>query len=178
MSQTEKRRRFTTEEKTAYHEAGHAVIRISLPGLSRNTKVTIVPKGDALGYTKHRCIPSDHQSHDPLPSPSMMGKRINQIISLLAGGIAEKRLTKRYNSTGAKSDRETAINYACDACGPFGDSELLLQWLWARTSDIVERHWDLIDAVAQALLKDRTLTGDQVGEVMRKAPCPYRSHKA
>src|SRR5437660_1402628 len=93
------------EEKrnTAYHEAGHALVAELLPGADPIHKVTIIPRGMALGLTQQ--LPIDekhHESKDDLD---------DQIAMLLGGRIAEEIATVGI-MTGAGNDLERATELA------------------------------------------------------------------
>jgi cell division protease FtsH len=115
------------EEKqvTAVHEAGHALLTVVLPNADPIHKVTIIPRGMALGLTQQLPLDDKHNySRDYLD---------DQIAILLGGRIAEE-LTKGAITTGAGNDLERATELArrmvcewgmSDAMGPltFGKKE-------------------------------------------------------
>ncbi|MGB9082519.1 MAG: ATP-dependent zinc metalloprotease FtsH [Desulfuromonadaceae bacterium] len=87
----------TPEEKriTAYHEAGHALVARLLPGTDPIHKVTIIPRGMALGVTQQ--LPEDDRYHYPR---SYLEKRL----TVAMGGRVAERLVFGEVSTGAQSD--------------------------------------------------------------------------
>ena len=94
MSEKEKR-------NTAYHEAGHAIVGRLVPDHDPVYKVTIIPRGRALGVTMF--LPEEDRY-----SMSRQGIR-SQICSLFGGRIAEEMtLGKEYVTTGASNDIERA----------------------------------------------------------------------
>ena len=107
------------EEKrtTAYHEAGHAIATIALgKAVDPLSKVTIVPRGRALGITYS--IPSeDHLSY----SKSFL---LNQIIIMMGGRVAEE-IKFNHLTTGASNDLERATQMAHNMVAKWGMSDAL-----------------------------------------------------
>jgi cell division protease FtsH len=93
------------EEKrnTAYHETGHALVARMLPGTDPIHKVTIIPRGRALGLTQQLPIDEKHT----YPREYLM----NNIVILLGGRAAEELVLKDF-TTGAGNDIERATNLA------------------------------------------------------------------
>ncbi|HJR01654.1 MAG TPA: ATP-dependent zinc metalloprotease FtsH, partial [Methylomirabilota bacterium] len=93
-----------TEKKTiAYHEAGHALVADLLPGADPLHKVTIIPRGRALGLTQQ--LPADDKynySRDYL---------VNRI-TILLGGRAAEEIVFQQQTTGAGDDLEKATDMA------------------------------------------------------------------
>ena len=101
---------------TAYHEAGHAIVGMSLSLLDPIHKVTIVPRGMALGVTQ--TLPKE----DLL---NMSKERAKNTLSFLFGGrIAEEEIFKDYTS-GASNDIEKATSLARSMVCEWGMSEKL-----------------------------------------------------
>src|SRR5215217_9601791 len=105
------------EEKriTAYHEAGHALMAKLLPGTDPVHKVTIIPRGRALGVTMQ--LPTDDRhnySKDFL---------YNNLAILLGGRVAEE-LVLNHITTGAGNDIERATDLARKMVCEWGMSEL------------------------------------------------------
>ncbi|MDD2581138.1 MAG: ATP-dependent zinc metalloprotease FtsH [Desulfuromonadaceae bacterium] len=94
---SERKMFITTEEKriTAYHEAGHTLVARLLPGTDPIHKVTIIPRGMALGVTQQ--LPVDDRYHYP---QSYLEKRL----AVAMGGRVAERLVFGEVSTGAQSD--------------------------------------------------------------------------
>ncbi|HKN86738.1 MAG TPA: ATP-dependent zinc metalloprotease FtsH, partial [Nitrospiraceae bacterium] len=108
----------TDEEKrtTAYHEAGHALMAKLLPGTDPVHKVTIIPRGRALGVTMQ--LPTDDRhnySKDFL---------YNNLAILLGGRVAEE-LVLNHITTGAGNDIERATDLARKMVCEWGMSERL-----------------------------------------------------
>ncbi len=102
----EKRSRVITEADkriTAYHEAGHAIVALSLPGCDPVHEVSIVPRGMAAGYTMS--LPKEDQMH------VTKNKLLDNIAMALGGRVAEQ-LKFHDVSTGALSDLQRASEIA------------------------------------------------------------------
>jgi cell division protease FtsH len=95
----------STEEKriTAFHEAGHTLVAKLLPGTDPIHKVTIIPRGMALGVTQQ--LPEDDRYHYP---QSYLENRI----CVALGGRAAERLMFGEVSTGAQSDLKMITDLA------------------------------------------------------------------
>ncbi len=108
------------EEKrtTAYHEAGHAIVGRLSPGHDPVYKVTIIPRGRALGVTMF--LPEEDRY-------SLSRQRIrSQICSLFGGRIAEEKILGPDNvTTGASNDIERATGLARNMVTKWGLSEKL-----------------------------------------------------
>jgi cell division protease FtsH len=108
MSEAEKR-------NTAYHEAGHALVAASLPNADPLHKVTIIPRGMALGVTMQLPIDDKHSyNKDYL---------LAQLAILMAGRIAEEKYM-HHMTTGAGNDIERATDMARKMVCEWGMSEL------------------------------------------------------
>ena len=107
------------EEKklTAYHEAGHAIVGLNMPEHDPVYKVTIIPRGRALGVTMF--LPE----HDRY---SMSKKRLeSQLAGLFGGRIAEELIFgAEYITTGAANDIEKATDIARSMVTKWGMSRL------------------------------------------------------
>jgi cell division protease FtsH len=101
---------------TAYHEAGHALVAKMLPGADPVHKVTIIPRGRALGLTQQL----------PLEDRLNLTKEFaqNQIAILMGGRIAEE-IVFQQQTTGAGNDIETATDLARKMVCEWGMSERL-----------------------------------------------------
>ena len=187
------------EEKraTAWHEAGHAVVNVLLKHTHPLHKVTIIPRGRALGVTMS------------LPKEDMLNMRrkqaIDTIIMTMAGRIAEEYVTDDISS-GAAMDIQQATQLAKAMVMHWGMSEKLGNVLYGeaqeyvflgrdmmRTKDyseataqeidtevkrivdgafqtakqLIETHRDKLELVANSLLEYETLDGAQVDEIVR-----------
>lgn len=172
---------------TAYHEAGHAVVRLMLPEVTDPLhKVTIIPRGSALGVT-HFLPERDKysQSRDEM---------LASITAALGGRIAEQLVFNRV-CTGAHSDFQTAsaiaramvcrygmseqlgtIVYEADGHGfPYSqhtaqliDSEVkrIVQECYARAEKILTDERPRLDKLAEALLDRETMTAQEIYELL------------
>ena len=194
----------TDEDKrdTAYHEAGHAVVASSIPGADPVHKVTIIPRGRALGVTwqlPERDRYSATREH-------MEG----EIAIMMGGRVAEEIFFERV-STGAASDIERATSVArrmvCDygmseKLGPLsfgqGEHEIFLgkdfsqrrdfsddtaRVIDAEVHDLVMRNYhrartiiqekrEILASLAEALLVRETLDACDVIKLMAGEPLP------
>ncbi len=197
---TERKSMIISEEEkknTAYHEAGHTLVAKYLPGADPIHKVTIIPRGAALGLTQQ--LPTDDRY--------TQNKRFceNSLV-LLMGGRAAEELVFNQPTTGAGNDIERATHLArkmvcewgmSEKLGPlaFGKKEeaIFLGRELSRHSDyseetareidgeiprlvtsnyekaksIISEHRDQLESLAQALLKHESLNGEQIDQVMR-----------
>jgi cell division protease FtsH len=181
---------------TAYHEAGHALIGNLLPKCDPVHKVTIIPRGRALGVTMS--LPAaDRYSYD---SEFML----SQIAMLFGGRIAEEVFMKQM-TTGASNDFERATSLARDMVMRYGMSEALGPMVYAdnegevflgrsvtkttnmseqtmlkvdteirriideqygRARKLIEDNQDKMHAMAKALLEWETIDAEQLDDIM------------
>jgi cell division protease FtsH len=104
------------KEKTAYHEAGHTLLAWQLPGAHRVHKVTIVPRGRALGVTQ--MMPSEDRV-------SISEPELRDHLTMLLGGRAAERLIYDETTVGAENDLERASGLARRMVMNWGMSEKL-----------------------------------------------------
>ena len=98
----------------AYHEAGHALVARMLPGSDPVHRVSIIPRGPALGYTLQL----------PLEDKYLTSKtEILNKLSILLGGRAAEEITFNEVTTGAHDDLSKVSNYAQKMVMEFGMSE-------------------------------------------------------
>ena len=108
----------TDEEKriTAYHEAGHALVAKLLPGTDPVHKVTIIPRGRALGVTMQ--LPTeDRHNHSK--------EFLFNTLAILMGGRVAEELVFKHITTGAGSDLERVTDLARKMVCEWGMSEKL-----------------------------------------------------
>ncbi|MFQ5432314.1 MAG: ATP-dependent zinc metalloprotease FtsH [Nitrospinota bacterium] len=93
------------EEKknTAYHEAGHAIVAIMIPGTDPIHKVTIIPRGRALGLTQQ--LPEEDKH-------TFKRKFLTNNLAILMGGRAAEEIALSEMTTGAGNDIERATDLA------------------------------------------------------------------
>jgi hypothetical protein len=149
----------TFDEKTAYHEAAHAVADC-IVGL-RLVSVTIVPRGSVLGETiTDDEVPPEWNTyfHD---SP---GKRDNiraHILTKLAGAITvQHKFPDHELDEGDRRDENSARNFLARVS--WEDQEQYFERSRQDARELVLTNWTWIEAVAVALMKRGTLTGDDV----------------
>ena len=115
----QKRSRLMNEREklvTAYHEGGHALVAAALPGTDPVQKVTILPRGRALGYTM------------VLPETDKYSNTRAELLDQLAymmGGRAAEELVFHDPTTGASNDIEKATNVARAMVTQYGMTERL-----------------------------------------------------
>lgn len=100
----------------AYHEAGHGILAKTLPHSDPLHKITIVPRGMALGQTQQVPI-NDH--------PAYTKEYLRSKIIVLMGGRAAEELMFNQRTTGAQGDLFTATQIAADMICKWGMSETL-----------------------------------------------------
>ncbi len=195
------------EEKrsTAYHEAGHALIAKLLPGSDPVHKVTIIPRGRALGLTHY--LPTDENY-------TMSRKYIETMLCTLMGGRVAEKLVFDHLTTGAGNDIERATAIArkmvtewgmSDKMGPlaFGkkdeevflgreiatsrdyseetareiDSEVKRIILEAekKTSKLLSKNIKQLHKISEALLDREILDGEEIDLLMEDKPLPDKA---
>ena len=107
---------FSDRERIAYHEGGHAILGLVVPGADPVHRVTIVPRGQALGVTYQR--PEDDRYNYP---EDYLRARIIGIM----GGRAAEEVVYGTKTTGAENDIEQATNLARGMVTRWGMSEKL-----------------------------------------------------
>jgi cell division protease FtsH len=187
-------------KNTAYHESGHALIGKLLDKCDPVHKVTIIPRGRALGVTMS--LPAqDRYSYDK----EFM---LHQISMLFGGRIAEEVFMNQM-TTGASNDFERATQIArdmvmrygmTDALGPMvyaeNEGEVFLGRSVTKTTniseetmrkvdhevrriidaqyklarDLIEHHSDKMHAMAKALMEWETIDADQIDDIMAGKP--------
>jgi cell division protease FtsH len=184
---------------TAYHEAGHTLVSIKLPGTDPIHKVSIVPRGLAMGVTQ--ILPEEDRHYYPKQY------LVNKLTVALAGRCAEKLIFNDV-STGAQNDLKEATALAekmvaqwgmSDKIGPlslgrgedhpFLGRELAFQkrysedmaWLMdqeiqkiileaeARASEILKNNQSSLEKLAEALIKEETLEKEDVEKILNNA---------
>ncbi len=181
---------------TAYHESGHTVVAKLLPNTDPVHKVTIIPRGRALGVTMQ--LPTeDRFSHD-------RDSLFAMIAVLMGGRIAEEVFMKQM-TTGAANDFERATDLArnmvmrwgmSDALGTrvYGENQSeiflgrdvmthknmsnavaeavdkeirrIIDEQYARARSVIEENSDKIEKMAKALLEYETLNAEQIDDIM------------
>ena len=113
----EKKSRVITEKDkkiTAYHESGHAIVANMLPMCDRVHEISIIPRGQATGYTI--TLPEDDRTF-------MTREKLSQQISMMLGGRAAEVIVFEDVSTGASDDLKRVAEIARRMVVEFGMSE-------------------------------------------------------
>jgi cell division protease FtsH len=120
----------TEEEKriTAYHEAGHALMAKLLPGTDPVHKVTIIPRGRALGVTMQ--LPTDDRHN-------YSKEFLYNTLAILMGGRVAEELVFKHVTTGAGNDLERATDLARKMVCEWGMSEKLGPLTFGQKEDSV-----------------------------------------
>ncbi len=181
---------------TAWHEAGHAVLAWYQPGMDPVHKVSIVPRGRALGVTQL------------MPEKELLNvgeKMLKARLVMMMGGRAAEKLVFNEYSAGAQDDIERGTRMArrmvanwgmSDKIGPvsFSQSEehpflgkemhsyrefseetarlidievqKIMNDANAKAIELLTQHRDKLDALANALLKDETMEQDEVEKIL------------
>jgi len=113
---------------TAYHEAGHALVAWLLPGSDPVTKITIIPRGRALGVTAYAPTEERH-NHSK--------KHLEDRLCHAMGGRAAELLVFNHLTTGAANDLEQATAIARSMVTRFGMSDKLGPLTFGKREDMV-----------------------------------------
>jgi cell division protease FtsH len=185
---------------TAYHESGHAVTARLLPKTDPVHKVTIIPRGRALGVTMQLPV-QDRYSLDR--------EHILQNIAVLFGGRIAEEVFMKQMTTGASNDFERATEMArnmvmrwgmSEAMGPMvygdndgevflgrsitthknvsestlqrADSEIrrIIDEQYGLARKLIEDNRDKVEVMAKALLEWETIDSDQISDIMEGRP--------
>ncbi|MDH3309692.1 MAG: ATP-dependent zinc metalloprotease FtsH [Gammaproteobacteria bacterium] len=181
---------------TAYHESGHTVVAKSLPNTDPVHKVTIIPRGRALGVTMQ--LPTeDRYSHDR--------ESLLSTISVLMGGRIAEEIFMNQMTTGAANDFERATDLARNMVMRWGMSDVLgtrvygdnqsevflgrdvmthknmsnavaeivdkeirriVDEQYTRARNLIKENRDKVEKMAKALLEWETLESDQIDDIM------------
>lgn len=203
MMGAERRSMVMPEEErrnTAYHESGHAVVAKCLTKTDPVHKVTIIPRGRALGVTMQ--LPEqDRYSQDR--------ERLLQTIAVLFGGRIAEEIFMNQMTTGASNDFQRATDLArrmvtqwgmSDNLGPmvYGEEEgevflgrsvtthknmseatlqkvdaeirRILDQQYALARRLIEESRDKVEAMTAALLELETIDADQINDIMAGKP--------
>ena len=181
---------------TAYHESGHAVVAKLLPKTDPVHKVTIIPRGRALGLTMQ--LPTEDRF-------SMDRDRIMATLAVLFGGRIAEEIFMHQMTTGASNDFERATEMARSMVTQWGMSEALGTMVYGENEGevflgrsvtthknvseatmqrvdeeirriidqqyllargLIEANREKVEAMAQALLEFETLDADQLDDIM------------
>jgi cell division protease FtsH len=191
----------SAEEKknTAYHEAGHALVAALMPHADPVHKVTIIPRGMALGVTMQLPIDDKHSYHKEYLE--------TQLSILMAGRIAEE-MFMNHITTGAGNDIERATDLARKMVCEWGMSELgpislgqkeeqiflgreiaqhrdyseatairiddqvkmMVERGYSTAKKVIEDHRDALVTMAELLLEREVLDGAEVLQIVQGKP--------
>jgi cell division protease FtsH len=187
------------EEKriTAYHEGGHTLVAAMIPGTDPLHKVTIIPRGRALGLTQQLPIDEKHT----YPKDYLLSQ-----IAILMGGRAAEEVVLQRETTGAGNDIERATELARKMVCEWGMSEKLgplaygkkeeqiflgrefgqhqdysestaveidrevkriVSENYERAKGLIREHLQALHRLAQALLEKETLDGPEIMRILR-----------
>ncbi|MBC6406678.1 MAG: ATP-dependent metallopeptidase FtsH/Yme1/Tma family protein [Rhodobacteraceae bacterium] len=187
------------KEKTAYHEAGHAVVGMALPECDPVYKATIIPRGGALGMVVS--LPEIdrlnwHKSECEQKLTMTMAGKAAEILKYGEGYVSNgpagdiqqaSQLARAMVMRWGMSDKVGNIDYAeahegyQGMTGGFSVSahtkelieeevKALVQAAYERAADILTEHREQWENLAQSLLEYETLTGEEIERVMRGDP--------
>ena len=184
------------KKNTAYHESGHALVAALLPGTDPIHKVTIIPRGRALGVTMQ--LPMDEQH-------TYQRNYLFSSLAILMGGRCAEEICLGEMTTGAGNDIERATEMArkmvcewgmSDKMGPltygakeeqvflgkdmssqknFSDQtaklidqevKTLVMDGYTRATDLLKNNRDVLEKMAQALLERETLDGQDIKDII------------
>jgi len=187
------------KKNTAYHEAGHTLVAKLIPGSDPVHKVSIIPRGRALGITMQ--LPSEDKH-------SYSKEALLNRIAVLMGGRAAEDIIFNSLTTGAGNDIERATDLArkmvcewgmSDKMGPvsFGkkeesiflgrdmsmhknyseataveiDGEIrrIVEESYSRVTTLLRDNVDILHKLARELIEKENLTGDEVEQIIRSA---------
>lgn len=190
------------KKTTAYHEAGHVIVAKMIPEADPVHKVTIIPRGRALGVTSYLPIDEKH---------TYSKEYLEAMIAYLFGGRAAEKLIFNEYTTGASNDIERATGIARKMVCEFGMSEKLgplkygdkqeevflgkeihqnknhsdatqilideeikkiIQNGLERAEKILSENKDKLDALSMALLERETLDSEEIDAVLRGETLP------
>ena len=185
---------------TAYHESGHAIVAQLLPKTDPVHKVTIIPRGRALGVTMQ--LPEGDRY-------SMDKERLLNMIAVLFGGRIAEEVFMNQMTTGASNDFERATQLARDIVTRYGMTDSLGPMVYAENDtdpflgrqmtrsgqmseatmqkvdaeiraiidqqykvarDLIEANKDKMHAMAKALMEWETIDADQIADIMEGRP--------
>ena len=202
-------KKYTDKEKrlVAYHEAGHAVVGLKLEGANDVQKITIIPRGQAGGYTM--MTPKEetfNYTKDEL---------LESICGLLGGRVAEEIEFKEI-TTGAHDDFKKATKIARSMVTEYGMSKLgpmmleepsgntflgrdytknrnisdivaheideemrsIINECYEKTKKIIKENKDLLTLIAKTLLEEETITKEQIDYLVEHKHLPKEEKKA
>lgn len=177
---------------TAYHEAGHAVVGLFMPDADPVHKVTIVPRGQALGVTMS--LPEEDRVH-------YSKQYLLAQISMLYGGFCAEKKFIGDNTTGASNDIERATQLAKNMITVWGLNDNLQQYVYlgqdqfgaenfnllsesmkqrieneiehilstsrAKTMEILEQYKEVVEKMVEVLLEKEVVTESDILNILK-----------
>jgi cell division protease FtsH len=138
-------------EATAYHEAGHALVGWLMPGSDPVNKVTIIPRGRALGITSY--LPAEERY-------ARSKEDLERLLCMMMGGRAAEFLIFNHLTTGAANDLERSTSLARKMVCELGMSDTLGPLTFGKKEEMVflgreiASHKDYSETTAQAIDKE------------------------
>ncbi len=174
------RRTPARDRNVAYHEAGHAIAHLAMNLPVR--RVTIRPSKNYEGQVKGGKLPKWLcvllECGDPWDQPRALKRCLEEMIVLLAGGLAVKKLIGRSAALCfGESDLLKVADLASSVVGIdiSEDDPVLLKerfalehWLHLTTMRLLDRRWETVEAVAERLLVERSLSGKEVRRIVEQ----------
>ena len=179
---------------TAYHEAGHAVVGLFMPNADPVHKVTIVPRGQALGVTMS--LPEEDRVH-------YSKQYLLAQISMLYGGFCAEKKFIGDNTTGASNDIERATQLAKNMITVWGLNDNLQQYVYlgqdqfgaenfnllsenmkqrieneieqilstsrAKTMEILEQYREVVEKMVEVLLEKEVVTESDILNILKES---------
>jgi hypothetical protein len=154
------------EAATAYHEAGHAVACYFMHVKVRSATVISDKDQGSLGHVRH-----ENMFRGLNPEVDLSGRvRLQierEIIISVAGAAAQRRFSKRsWRQYHGSSDFRSASDLALRIGGDGAGATAFLHWLQLCADRLVETRWRNIECVARALMKRKTMTGEEIVDVI------------
>ncbi|MGH2459545.1 MAG: ATP-dependent zinc metalloprotease FtsH [Chloroflexota bacterium] len=189
----------------AYHEAGHALVAVVTPGADPVQKVTIIPRGRALGVTEQ--LPTDDRLN--YPRSYLLGR-----LAVLLGGRASEEVVFQEPTTGAENDLDQATKLARHMVGSWGMDESigpvhfddgsgnvflgrdlvqsrsyaeqtaarldqavadLVERALARATAVINENRPALDRIVARLLEHETIPGDEVRGIVKEMAAGERA---
>jgi cell division protease FtsH len=141
----------TERRRTAYHEAGHALLGMLQPGADPVRKVSIIPRGRALGVT----LSTPEQDRYGFDALYLKGRMVGAL-----GGMAAEEIVFGVVTTGSESDLQTCTGIARSMVGRWGMSErigpvsVFQPDADPRMSGVAEQTLDAVDQEVRRLVED------------------------
>ena len=155
-------------ERTAYHEAGHAVAENHYAGKIKT--VSIIPKDDTLGRMRAKNPFAGKPLDTVRITPHLEKKIRDQIVVSLAGGVAEFLFAGRKCHVGASGDYHNAVDLAERLHGfNTAVTEKYLDYLYAVAKNLMESRWKAVQALATALMEENEIDGARALDIIRDA---------